>query len=431
MTRRNNRRVSVETERARLLQQPIEVLVERILRLESSQPIAPARPKKKSHRPFDWSSYTTRPVALRLAYNGAKYRGLAIQPNVDDTIEGQLRIALEKAHLVRSRNDIPRFSRCGRTDKGVSALENVVALDLRAPSDDSCLPIDYQAVLNRVLPPDIYCTGYAFVDDDFHARHHCLGRTYQYLFFADGMDIEAMQVAANKFVGTHDFRNFCRMSVVSCHNFVRTIDGVRVGPVDEHADHIDAGRSNAAHPYDRMMALTVNARCFLYNQIRCMMAILLLVGRRLESPSIVDELLDVERYPRKPQYELAPEHPLILTRCVFDEKMANFRSSSSLLTHRDLQFHLHAQWRIPRMQAAVRHVFWRHAMSIANAYCRDEEDDDDDENNGLHRVIQCEEVPRGRHGSRPRRHNQERLDERLRLAQSNHQRSLFYENPLL
>ena len=42
-------------------------------------------------------------------------------------------------------------------------------------------------------------------------------------------------------------------------------------------------------------------------QVRCIAAVLLLVGRGLEAPSLVACLLDVEQLPGKPQYCLAPE----------------------------------------------------------------------------------------------------------------------------
>ena len=33
-----------------------------------------------------------------------------------------------------------------------------------------------------------------------------------------------------------------------------------------------------------------------------MMAVLLLIGQKLEAPDIIDQLLEVEKNPRKPQY---------------------------------------------------------------------------------------------------------------------------------
>lgn len=53
-------------------------------------------------------------------------------------------------------------------------------------------------------------------------------------------------------------------------------------------------------------------------QVRCIAAILLMVGRGHEKPGVVREMLDIERQPRKPQYDLAPEAPLILLGAEFD-----------------------------------------------------------------------------------------------------------------
>jgi tRNA pseudouridine38/39 synthase len=42
-------------------------------------------------------------------------------------------------------------------------------------------------------------------------------------------------------------------------------------------------------------------------QVRCMAAVLLMVGRGQEDPSIVRKLLDLEASPCKPQYAMAAE----------------------------------------------------------------------------------------------------------------------------
>ena len=44
-----------------------------------------------------------------------------------------------------------------------------------------------------------------------------------------------------------------------------------------------------------------------FTQVRCIAAVLLLVGRGQEAPSVVARLLDVQHLPGKPQYCLAPE----------------------------------------------------------------------------------------------------------------------------
>ena len=48
-------------------------------------------------------------------------------------------------------------------------------------------------------------------------------------------------------------------------------------------------------------------------QVRCMAAVLLMVGRHLEQPEIVQQLLDVQQNPCKPQYNYASEVMTVLT----------------------------------------------------------------------------------------------------------------------
>lgn len=42
-------------------------------------------------------------------------------------------------------------------------------------------------------------------------------------------------------------------------------------------------------------------------QVRCMAAVLLMVGRGLEQPSVVRSMLDIQATPQKPQYNMAAE----------------------------------------------------------------------------------------------------------------------------
>lgn len=50
-------------------------------------------------------------------------------------------------------------------------------------------------------------------------------------------------------------------------------------------------------------------------QVRCMMAVLFLVGKGMEPPEVVARLLDLDATPRKPVYPMAPDEPLILFAC--------------------------------------------------------------------------------------------------------------------
>ena len=69
--------------------------------------------------------------------------------------------------------------------------------------------------------------------------------------------------------------------------------------------------ANEDDGYDMCVA-TITSRAFLWHQIRAIMSVLVLVGEGKEDPEIVEELLDVNKHPCKPQYSLASELPLCL-----------------------------------------------------------------------------------------------------------------------
>ena len=54
-------------------------------------------------------------------------------------------------------------------------------------------------------------------------------------------------------------------------------------------------------------------QAFLWHQVRCMVALLLLVGEGLERPGLVDTMLDPQRCPRKPQYGMASGEGILPT----------------------------------------------------------------------------------------------------------------------
>jgi tRNA pseudouridine38/39 synthase len=419
-------------------------------------PVAGGKKAKKgavgAARQYDARKYGARRVLLEIAYMGERYRGFARQtpseakreaagraaavaaPPHDDndgTVEGALFSALRRVCLVPPNADPVRalgYSRCGRTDRGVSALGQVVALTLRsagppppAEADGARRPtataatdplpltpaallpppdeeIDYSAMLNRALPPDVRVLGWAdppaviggaavgggdaaaaatatTTDDattpppaEFDARFSAAYREYLYFFasphlpgagafdlFGTGpgggrggqqsqqppqpvaaganasaigepvaLDVAAMDEAARHLEGEHDFRSFCKVDM-SGHvkHFVRRVLSARVVPAGAAYEGAFAmrGRGAAAapnqhqHHQHQTFALRIRGTAFLYHQVRCIAAVLLMVGRGLEKPGVVAELLDVSRRPRKPQYALAPEQPLLLYAC--------------------------------------------------------------------------------------------------------------------
>lgn len=169
---------------------------------------------KKKQKVVDWEDAKFGHFLLKIAYVGTSYNGNAYQIDCP-TVEGKLFEACVRAKLIENRQKCA-FSRCGRTDKGVHGRGNYVSMDLRlkdgkhgAPAQ----PYDYHCLLNRMLPPEIRVLSCHRVPVSFDARFNCLYRVYKYFFWATPeLDLERMERAAQLFVGTHDFRNVCKVA---------------------------------------------------------------------------------------------------------------------------------------------------------------------------------------------------------------------------
>ena len=118
---------------------------------------------------------------------------------------------LKKTKLIEDVSKA-NYSRCGRTDKGVSALGQVVAMELRTNllqgpgvkvqdgsiahtrKGDTDKELPYMVILNRNLPDDIRVLSWTPVDPDFSARFSCTHRTYKYFFPRGDMNLEVIGV---------------------------------------------------------------------------------------------------------------------------------------------------------------------------------------------------------------------------------------------
>ncbi|KAK3946095.1 pseudouridylate synthase [Diplogelasinospora grovesii] len=345
------------------------------------------KPVKKKGRKLDPTKYSTRQIALKLAYLGKNYNGFEFQVSTSmPTIEEELWKALVKSCLIfPDRPDEVDFgpweySKCGRTDRGVSAFGQVISIKVRSnrplptpPPEDTPMAeaepqpeendqrkkrkqpewdpikdeIPYCRVLNRLLPPDIRVMAWApELPPNFSARFSCRERQYRYFFTqpaftpvpsssssASGvkgngwLDIEAMRTAAKLYEGVHDFRNFAKVDPgKQMTNFMRRIfesDIVEVKDVATALPYLDQSQFNPPPEstngwvFPKVYYFHVRGSAFLWHQIRHMVAILFAVGQGLEPPSIVSDLLDVQKNPRKPNYILADEVPLVLWDCIF------------------------------------------------------------------------------------------------------------------
>lgn len=84
------------------------------------------------------------------------------------------------------------------------------------------------------------------------------------------------------------------------------------------ADEATLSHRTRSPPGIDTILVHIKGTAFLWHQVRCLVAILTLVGEGKESPDVVASMLDLEATPRKPQYKIAPEKPLLLSSAAYD-----------------------------------------------------------------------------------------------------------------
>ena len=77
---------------------------------------------------------------------------------------------------------------------------------------------------------------------------------------------------------------------------------------------------NQQNPQLSMWMCVIRGSAFLWHQVRCMMAVLFIIGRGEDDDSVIDLLFDIEKLPdQRPNYDIASEAGLILSDCGFDD----------------------------------------------------------------------------------------------------------------
>ncbi len=219
---------------------------------------------------------------INVQYEGTRYNGWQKQGNTQNTIQEKFENVLSKmsGHYVE-------INASGRTDAGVHAKGQVANFkcDVAMSSDEI---LDY---LNHYLPKDIAVTQIEETDDRFHARLNAKSKTYKYVIcprqkadvfirrtmysIVDTPDIDAMQIAAKKFLGTHDFKGFSSAGKTK-KSTVRTINSV---------DVIENGG---------IISVQINGSGFLYNMVRIICGTLLEIGLGKKDISCIDEVFETK-----------------------------------------------------------------------------------------------------------------------------------------
>jgi tRNA pseudouridine38-40 synthase len=205
-------------------------------------------------------------IKLTIAYDGTDFSGFQRQPG-QRTIQGTLEETLSR--VLREKIIIEGS---GRTDAGVHALGQVCHFLTSKP-----IPADrFPHMLCHTLPPDIIVVASEEVPLDFHARKSACWKTYRYqvetlsiprlhmrrfaLHYPTSVDLDAMQRAAKKLVGKHDFTSSCSAKTEVEHK-VRTIYAINVWEEDQ------------------LRYVEVTGNGFLYNMVRIIVGTLHDVGK--------------------------------------------------------------------------------------------------------------------------------------------------------
>ena len=242
---------------------------------------------------------------LLIAYDGAAFRGFAAQPEVP-TVAGALGRALGRTARL---GEPPVIICAGRTDAGVHARGQVVHVDLPAAAATEGTWL--ARALNRQLAPEIVVRRADAVDPDFDARRAATARSYRYLVWnapapdpllasiswhvRDPLDLSSMRAASDVFLGTHDFRSFCRRPVGSDPGrpLERRVTTARWS-LDQGPEATDADGGTGA---TRLLRFDISAASFCHQMVRSLVGSLVEVGRGRENAAgLMERLRAVTRH---------------------------------------------------------------------------------------------------------------------------------------
>lgn len=218
-------------------------------------------------------------IKLIIEYDGTSYSGWQSQANAP-AVQDIVMLAIKQA----TGEDVKLYG-SGRTDSGVHALGQVANFR----SDARIAPERYASALNMRLPGDIRVRSSCLMPDSFHAQFSAHGKRYRYTIYnsrqgtalhrrtcwhvGQKLDIEAMNRAANCFLGQHDFTAF-----QSTGGVLRdTVKTVTLCSITQES------------PF---LYIDVAADGFLYNMVRIMAGTIVKVGRGKISADAIPAIIE-------------------------------------------------------------------------------------------------------------------------------------------
>jgi tRNA pseudouridine38-40 synthase len=203
----------------------------------------------------------------------------------------------------------------GRTDAGVHALGQVASAEVTFTHDVTTLA----RALNAQLPEDVRVLSVDDAAPGFHARFSARSKAYRYCIrngpivspferayvwhVPQPLDVVAMQEAAARLLGRHDFSSFRSIGT-------EVPDAVRTLTVSQLTENRSSGDAGALLTYD------VSGDGFLRHMVRAIVGTLVEVGRGWRDPAQMDALLQAKDRARAGA--TAPPQGLFLVRVDYD-----------------------------------------------------------------------------------------------------------------
>lgn len=219
---------------------------------------------------------------LTIEYDGTNYCGFQKQP---DQVNKSVEEILENAVFSFSGERIKIFA-SGRTDAGVHALGQVIHFELEKKFENFQI---LMAMNRHLLNENIAVISCEKIDKNFHSRFDAAMRHYRYVIInrrapltlqknrawhiPQKLDLEAMKMAANFLIGSHDFSAF-RDAKCAATSAVRSVADIKI---------IDLGEE---------ILIEISAKSFLHHMVRNIVGTLMWVGSRKIRAIDVKGILD-------------------------------------------------------------------------------------------------------------------------------------------
>lgn len=257
-------------------------------------------------------------IALGVEYLGTNYSGWQNQVNYPHvpTVQGQV----DKAISLIANHPVTTIC-AGRTDAGVHACGQVVHCDVAVVRSQR----EWVFGCNRHLPADVRVLWMQNVPDEFSARNSAVSRHYKYVIYNGHirpsllhnyvgwyygvLEVEKMDVAAQAWVGTHDFSSF-RAAGCQSRSPKRSVASITVKRSGD------------------MVFIDIVADAFLYHMVRNMVGVLLQIGSKRKSIDWAQEVLLAKN--RTKASITASPHGLYLATVMYPDALQIPQSKTSL-----------------------------------------------------------------------------------------------------